>query len=119
MPERDDPLEAPAGDRRDVGPVHESRDSQAVTLPREAAPPPATAGAMPAAKPKAPRRWLRRLRLAAEIATLLVALPSLGLLCSVPSTGKLTDENPTSTAFIDLRHDQAEAAGKAFKLQWQ
>jgi monofunctional biosynthetic peptidoglycan transglycosylase len=68
---------------------------------------------------KRPRRWPRRLRIAAEIATLLVALPSLGLLCSVPSTGKLADDNPTSTAFIDLRHDQAEAAGKPFKLQWQ
>jgi monofunctional biosynthetic peptidoglycan transglycosylase len=82
------------------------------------------ASAKPATSAKAtatakPRRWPRRLRLAGETMTLLLALPSLVLLCSVPSTGKLADENPSSTAFIDLRHDQAEAAGKPFKLQWQ
>jgi monofunctional biosynthetic peptidoglycan transglycosylase len=48
-----------------------------------------------------------------------VALGALGLWCSVPHTASLADRNPASTAFIDLRHAQAAAAGKPFKLQWQ
>ncbi len=65
------------------------------------------------------RRWRRRLRLAAEILTIIVALGTLGLWCSVPNTAPLATENPTSTAFIDLRRDEAAAAGKKFFLQWQ
>jgi monofunctional biosynthetic peptidoglycan transglycosylase len=64
------------------------------------------------------RRWLHRLRIGIEAITILIALGALGLWCSVPSTGKLADENPTSTAFIDLRRDEAEAAHKKWKLQW-
>jgi monofunctional biosynthetic peptidoglycan transglycosylase len=48
-----------------------------------------------------------------------VALGALGLLCSVPRTARLAGENPTSSAFIDLRRAEAEAAGKPFELQWQ
>lgn len=54
-----------------------------------------------------------------EVGTLLVALGGLALWCSVPNTAPLATENPTSTAFIDLRRAQAEAAGKPFKLEWQ
>jgi monofunctional biosynthetic peptidoglycan transglycosylase len=63
-----------------------------------------------------PRRWPGRLRLAAEIATLVVALPLLALWCSVPDTRRLATQNPTSTAFIDLRRDEG---GTAFKLRWE
>jgi monofunctional biosynthetic peptidoglycan transglycosylase len=64
-------------------------------------------------------RWRRRLRIAAEVALIAIAVGALGLWCSVPNTARLADENPTSTAFIDLRRDEAAAAGKKFKLQWQ
>src|SRR5262249_51196312 len=73
----------------------------------------------PAQRSVAGRRWLRRLRLVVEIGTIVVAIPCLLLLCSVPDTGKLADDNPASTAFIDLRRAQAADAGKPFKLQWQ
>jgi monofunctional biosynthetic peptidoglycan transglycosylase len=62
------------------------------------------------------------LRIAARVAeatTVVVALGALGLWCSIPRTAPLADENPSSTAFIDLRRTQAEAAGKPFKLRWQ
>ncbi len=56
------------------------------------------------------------MRLAAEIAVIVVALPLLGLWCSVPDTDKLATQNPTSTAFIDLRREQG---GAKFKLRWE
>jgi len=45
------------------------------------------------------------------------AIGALGLWCSVPNTARLADDNPSSTAFIELR--RAQAAGKPFKLAWQ
>ena len=54
-----------------------------------------------------------------EAATLVVALAVLCMWCSLPDTSKLATENPTSTAFIDLRRDDAEAAGKKLDVQWQ
>ena len=65
------------------------------------------------------RRWPRILARIFEIGLVIVAVGALGLWCSVPNTGVLDDENPTSTAFIDLRRDQAEDAGKPLKLEWQ
>ncbi len=65
------------------------------------------------------RRWWRRLRLAAEILTILCGVSATALWCSLPDTSRLAVENPTSTAFIDLRRAQAAAAGKPFKLHWQ
>ncbi len=47
------------------------------------------------------------------------AVGALGLWCSVPDTSVLASENPTSSAFIDLRRDEAKAAGKKWKLEWQ
>jgi monofunctional biosynthetic peptidoglycan transglycosylase len=61
-------------------------------------------------------RWRLRLLAAAEILVLVIALGGLGLWCSVPNTASLADENPTSTAFIDLRREQGRAT---FKLHWQ
>ena len=54
-----------------------------------------------------------------EVGTIVVAVGALGLWCSVPNTAKLAGENPTSTAFIDLRREQADDAGKPLKVQWQ
>jgi monofunctional biosynthetic peptidoglycan transglycosylase len=61
---------------------------------------------------------LRRLRLGAELIVVATALGATVLWASLPSTARLVAENPTSTAFIDLRREQAAAAGKPFKLHW-
>jgi monofunctional biosynthetic peptidoglycan transglycosylase len=67
----------------------------------------------------APRRWVRILRSIAEVGTILVAIPTLLLWCSVPNTKPLATENPTTTAFIDLRREQAAAAGKKLELKFE
>jgi monofunctional biosynthetic peptidoglycan transglycosylase len=64
-------------------------------------------------------RWLRWLARLAEIATVVVAFGGLVLWCSVPDPARLADENPTSTAFIDLRRVEAASAGKPFRLEWR
>ena len=64
-------------------------------------------------------RWRRRSRIALEAIAIACALGALGLWCSVPATGKLATENPTSTAFIDLRREEAESAHKKLKVEWQ
>ncbi|MGE0397874.1 MAG: monofunctional biosynthetic peptidoglycan transglycosylase [Kofleriaceae bacterium] len=71
----------------------------------------------PRARP--PRRWLRVLRSIAEVGTILIAIPTLVLWCSVPNTKPLATQNPTSTAFIDLRREQAAAAGKKLEVKFQ
>ena len=63
--------------------------------------------------------WRRSIAPAAEAVTLVVALGALGLWCSIPDTARLADQNPSSTAFIDLRRATAEAGGKPFTLHWQ
>jgi monofunctional glycosyltransferase len=73
--------------------------------------------ASPASRP--PRRWRRILLGITEVGTLLVATGALALWCSVPNTAPLATENPTSTAFIDLRRAQAEEAGTKFDLHWE
>ena len=60
------------------------------------------------------RRWLRILRDVAEVLLILVAFGGLLLWCSVPDTAPLADENPSTTAFIELRKQQNEH----LKLQW-
>jgi len=64
-------------------------------------------------------RWFRRIKLACEVLFIAGAVGLLGLWCSIPATAALATENPTSTAFIDLRRDEAAAAGKKFQLHWQ
>lgn len=50
---------------------------------------------------------------------MLIALGALALWCSIPNTAPLADENPRSTAFIDLRIQQAADAGKRLDLKWE
>ncbi len=76
------------------------------------------AGAVPATT-RPPRRWRSILARAAEIATVAAALGALLLWCSVPNTARLATENPTSTAFIDLRRAQAAEASRRFELKWR
>jgi monofunctional glycosyltransferase len=64
------------------------------------------------------RRWLRVLVSIAEIGSVLAAIPALVLWCSVPATANLATENPSTTAFIELRRQQADDAGKRFQLHW-
>ncbi|HTR52679.1 MAG TPA: monofunctional biosynthetic peptidoglycan transglycosylase [Kofleriaceae bacterium] len=65
------------------------------------------------------RGWRRRLRIAAEAIAIAIALGGLAMWCSIPATARLASENPTSTAFIDLRRDEAASAGKKWQLHWQ
>jgi monofunctional glycosyltransferase len=62
------------------------------------------------------RRWLRIVARVIEGGTIVVAFGLLLLWCSVPNTDALATENPTTTAFIDLRREQA---GKGFQLEWK
>ena len=64
------------------------------------------------------RRWLRIAARAFEIGVVLVALGGLLLWCSIPNPKRLADENPTTTAFIDLRRAEAAAANKPLQLKW-
>jgi monofunctional biosynthetic peptidoglycan transglycosylase len=74
---------------------------------------------MPPSPAQPPRRWRRRLARAGEIAVMMIAVGTLMVWCSVPNTGALLDDNPTSSAFIDLRRAEAAEAGKPFKLKWE
>ena len=65
------------------------------------------------------RRWRRRLRIVTEILTISAAVAAIGFWWSVPNTARLETENPKSTAFIDLRLEQAEAQGSKLDLKWQ
>jgi monofunctional biosynthetic peptidoglycan transglycosylase len=73
----------------------------------------------PPLSPPRHRRWPRRVARAAEAAAIAAAIAAIGLWCSVPDTAPLAAENPTSTAFIDLRRSAAAAAGRPFELRWQ
>ncbi|MDQ3333918.1 MAG: monofunctional biosynthetic peptidoglycan transglycosylase [Myxococcota bacterium] len=68
------------------------------------------------ARPAPKRRWLRVIGRVIEYGTIAVAFGLLLLWCSVPSTDALATENPTTTAFIDLRREQG---GAKFQLEWK
>ena len=51
--------------------------------------------------------------------TIAGGLGALLLWCSVPNTARLATENPTTTAFIELRREQAAAAARKLELKWQ
>ena len=65
------------------------------------------------------RRWRTILARAAEVCTIALALGALLLWWSVPDTSKLARENPTTTAFIELRRNQAREASSPFTLKWE
>jgi monofunctional biosynthetic peptidoglycan transglycosylase len=65
-----------------------------------------------------PRRWLRIGARVFEGGIIAIALGALLLWCSIPNTARLAKGNPASTAFIDLRREEAAAAGKPFELKW-
>ena len=67
---------------------------------------------------KPPPRWLRRLAIAAEVMVIAAGLGACAIYASLPNTARLADENPTSTAFIDLRRDQ-HSGEKDWKLEWK
>src|SRR5687767_4285652 len=71
------------------------------------------------APPRQRRRWLQILKILAEGAIVVPAFGLLLLWCSVPSTDALATQNPATTAFIDLRREQAADAGKPFELKWK
>ncbi len=62
------------------------------------------------------RRWVRRL---AELGAVSTAFGALVVWCTIPDVSPLARGNPASTAFIDLRRDEARAAGRPFKLEWK
>jgi monofunctional biosynthetic peptidoglycan transglycosylase len=78
-----------------------------------------SAGGGTTSSQRPPGRWLRRFRIGLELLVVLAAIAASVLWASLPDTARLARENPTSTAFIDLRREQASAAGKPFKLQWE
>ncbi len=59
------------------------------------------------------------MRLAAEVMTVLATVGALLLWCSVPNVEALAEANPSTTAFIEIRRAEAEAAGKKLDLKWQ
>jgi monofunctional biosynthetic peptidoglycan transglycosylase len=73
----------------------------------------------PPQAPHEPRRWRTILARAAEVLAVAAAVLALPLWWSVPNTARLATENPTSTAFIDLRRAQAEEAARRFELKWE
>ncbi|HEY0194493.1 MAG TPA: monofunctional biosynthetic peptidoglycan transglycosylase [Kofleriaceae bacterium] len=74
---------------------------------------------MPGKPQKPPRRWRARLALVAEGLTVVTALAALVLWCSIPNTAPFAENNPATTAFIDLRRAEAAETGKPFDLHWQ
>jgi monofunctional glycosyltransferase len=70
----------------------------------------------PVAPPRPSR--LRRVGLLIEIAIVAAAVFALWLWLSVPDVSVLADKNPPTTAFIELRKEQARVAHKDLELAW-
>lgn len=64
-------------------------------------------------------RWRRRLLWTAAIVLVLALLCAAGLWISLPDVRPLAKTNPETTAFIELRRQQAARAGKRFRLRWR
>ncbi|HPH69441.1 MAG TPA: monofunctional biosynthetic peptidoglycan transglycosylase [Kofleriaceae bacterium] len=62
---------------------------------------------------------LRILRWSGEGTLLLTAVVALAVWWSVPNVAALRNENPTTTAFIELRRSEAAALHRKFNLRWQ
>ena len=65
-----------------------------------------------------PPKRRRRLLAIAEVTCLFIATSAQLMWCSVPNVSALRTAQPASTAFIDLRRDEAADAGKPFVLEW-
>ncbi|HSK04550.1 MAG TPA: monofunctional biosynthetic peptidoglycan transglycosylase [Kofleriaceae bacterium] len=77
------------------------------------------AKAAPVPAPTRPRRLWRTIpALVAEAVTIALGLGALLLWCSVPNTARLAAENPTTTAFIELRRAEAAAKSRKLELAW-
>ncbi len=50
--------------------------------------------------------------------TLVLAVSTLAVWCTLPDVSSLAGKNPTTTAFIELRRAQAQADGRPFELRW-
>lgn len=73
----------------------------------------------PAQAKRGPRGVLATLAAAAEAALVLGALALTLLWASIPDPEPLTRENPSTTAFIELRRQQAAAQRRELRLKWQ
>lgn len=68
--------------------------------------------------PSALSRWLRRVKIAA-FALVAICLVTAGLLWWFhPDVSTLIKENPRTTAFIELRKEQAASKGQPLRLRW-
>jgi monofunctional biosynthetic peptidoglycan transglycosylase len=67
------------------------------------------------------RRWkaLPRTWKAVSIAAGVIVASALVLYLSLPAVHSLATQNPTTTAMIELRKQQAARRGKPFRLRWQ
>jgi monofunctional biosynthetic peptidoglycan transglycosylase len=70
----------------------------------------------PAPAPRQPRRWASRILLALEVLVIAAGIGACAIYASLPNTARLATQNPTSTAFIDLRRDHAP---KDWTLEWK
>jgi monofunctional biosynthetic peptidoglycan transglycosylase len=59
------------------------------------------------------------LRRAAVVGLVLLALAALAIWLSLPDVRSLAKKRPETTAFIELRREQAAEAGKRFRLRWR
>ncbi len=75
--------------------------------------------ASPSAQPTRWARVRRGLRWILEGGLLLTAVLGLAIWWSVPDVAALRRNNPTTTAFIELRRDQADALHRKFVVRWQ
>lgn len=64
-------------------------------------------------------RWIPRLRGCAEAIVVASALGLTALWASIPTTDTLVNRNPRTTAFIELRRQQAAVAHRVLAIQWQ
>ena len=71
------------------------------------------------ATPARPARGRRRGLGFLVVVALLLSAGGAALWLTLPDVARLAASNPTSTAFIDLRREQAQAAGRVFHLRWR
>lgn len=70
-------------------------------------------------KAKRQRRWLRWCKRFALVSAAMLLLGAGALWWSLPDVSGLVATNPKTTAFIELRKEQAQAKGGKLKLRWK